>query len=100
MAQTAAKLAHKHHGDFIRRSRGEIVVQLIHKVLKQADKKRVLIFVPRVYCAGGDPGFLGDLVERSLLIAAGKELLMCRPRNAAVKRMISVGYDFRLLQNQ
>ena len=23
MAQTAAKLAHKHHGDFIRRSRGE-----------------------------------------------------------------------------
>ena len=23
MAQTDAKLAHKHHGDFIRRSRGE-----------------------------------------------------------------------------
>ena len=38
-------------------SRGEIVVQLVHKVLKQADEQRVLILVPRVYRAGGDPGF-------------------------------------------
>ena len=58
------------------------------KALQEADKQCVLILIPRVDGTGRDACVLGDLVERSLLKAAGKKFFICGLCNAAVKRVI------------
>ena len=81
----------------LRRSRGKIVVQLAQKALEETDKQRILIFIPRVDRAGCDVGFFGNLVERGFLETVGQKLRIGSLDDSIVQRMISIGYDVRLL---
>ena len=66
----------------------------LKKILKQADKQRILILVSCVDRSCCDTGFLGDLVQSGLLEAVSKKFRISSLNDPIIQGMVSIGHVF------